>query len=439
MGNNDVNRDIIKAVLEGNLKKVRKLAENGADVNTLIKEKDKTLLMKAAKRGNEKMVRLLVDLGADIDAKNKNEDETALFFACWEGHQEIAKFLIEKGADVHHKKIGGRTTLMYAVHSNSVEVVRILLEKGVDVNAANEKGLTALMYADELDTKIDSIGELLKHGADINQKNIIGKTVLMRAALYGSLKTVEFLLQNGADTSIISDEGWDVVTYAEDAEKNSKKMVKLLEKYGMEQKSKYYSYKIQMDCTECGQPLIINGPMLSLKCGACQSNVQIGKDVWKSIIESSSGLGGTMNILTYSDFQFDYRKADPQCSQCEARLNADKIVTGNDGTIVCEQCQAHHNTYPAPQWLQKYKAKGYHGDQIFCAEKQGDEVKEDLSKIKPIAIKCVSCGAVLKINTETPRNATCEHCATVQYLPDGLWLALHPVKKIKQWYIRFKE
>jgi len=37
---------------------------------------------------------------------------------------------------------------------------------------------------------------------------------------------------------------------------------------------------------------------------------------------------------------------------------------------------------------------------------------------------------------ETPRNATCKYCTTVQFLPDPLWLSLHPVKIKQAWYIR---
>ncbi len=77
-------------------------------------------------------------------------------------------------------------------------------------------------------------------------------------------------------------------------------------------------------------------------------------------------------------------------------------------------------------------------DSLKAAEKEFQHKQDDLEKIKPIAIKCISCGAVLHIDSETPRNTTCVHCDTMQYLPDGLWLSLHPVKKAKAWYMHYE-
>ena len=438
MFNTDLNESLLKAVRKDRFKEIEKLVNKGADVNTFVDDNEKTILMQAAEDGRINIVRALIDMGADIDARNREENQTALFFACWEGCQDVAKLLIERGADVLHKKKGDRTTLMYAVHSNSLEVICILLEKGVKVNDANYIGLTALMYADDDDTRTDSIRILLQHGADINQKNSVGKTVLMRAVFYGSLKAAELLLENGADTNLISGEDFDIMSYAEDAEKNSREMIDLLKNNEIMNDITYYSYKIKMDCPDCGHPVLINGPMRQIKCSACSSKVQIEEDIWESIIESSTGAGGSSSIISRSNFKFEYKRFEPCCSGCNNKLDVGKVETGGTEPLVCEKCGVKNNTFSCPEWLSKFKVNDLHARQVFCAETEGfGDIVNEKQKIKPIAVNCVSCGAVLTIDTETPRNATCGHCDTVQYLPDGLFLALHPVKKIKKWYLRF--
>ena len=69
----------------------------------------------------------------------------------------------------------------------------------------------------------------------------------MRAVNLGSLGAAEMLLKHGADTSLMPDEGFDLLSLAEGAEKNSKKMVSLLMRYGVNSDIRYYSFKIKMD------------------------------------------------------------------------------------------------------------------------------------------------------------------------------------------------
>lgn len=118
----------------------------------------------------------------------------------------------------------------------------------------------------------------------------------------------------------------------------------------------------------------------------------------------------------------------PRCTQCHALLDIEK-------TMICPDCSAENTTFPAPQWLREYMVNGEVPEQIFCAEIEGHGSFED--GLKPVLIKCAACNASLKITTKTPRSATCEHCGTTQFLPDQLWIALHPVKKSREWFIKF--
>jgi hypothetical protein len=126
----------------------------------------------------------------------------------------------------------------------------------------------------------------------------------------------------------------------------------------------------------------------------------------------------------------------PVCNKCDAPLNTDDIPKGSRKHLKCDSCGALNSTFPVPGWFKWSK----NAEQIFCAEEEGVRSPGD-EDIKPVAVSCIKCGAPLEITVETPRNASCKYCNTVQYLPDPLWLSLHPVKIKQSWYVRcsFKE
>ena len=77
---------------------------------TLSKNELNDRLIDAAKNEDIKNVRELLANGADVDAKDKN-GETALHWAACDGRVDVAKILIEKGADVDAKDNHGWTAL----------------------------------------------------------------------------------------------------------------------------------------------------------------------------------------------------------------------------------------------------------------------------------------------------------------------------------------
>lgn len=50
---------------------------------------------------------------------------------------------------------------------------------------------------------------------------------------------------------------------------------------------------------------------------------------------------------------------------------------------------------------------------------------------------CPKCSASLDITADSQRTVACKYCETDIYLPDDLWLRLHPVKKAERWYIEY--
>jgi len=91
--------------------------------------------VKAAYEGDIVKVKKLYDEGADINAESKaNYDTTALVTAANSGKIEVVKFLLDKGVDVNQKTSGKSTALSTALLGGHVDMVKLLISKGADVN-----------------------------------------------------------------------------------------------------------------------------------------------------------------------------------------------------------------------------------------------------------------------------------------------------------------
>ena len=134
-------------------------------------------------------------------------------------------------------------------------------------------------------------------------------------------------------------------------------------------------------------------------------------------------------------YNAEYEVCTPRCSECDTELNTNDILNGA-GKIKCPKCGDEDNVYTAPDWFTKFERYNLKPTKIISGVSPSGSDPE-MKDIKPIAMRCISCSAALSITTETPRNCTCEHCGTVQYLPDPVWKALHPVKKREDWYIYY--
>ena len=88
--------DLFESVKSGDYSEVKRLIEEGTDVNA----KDSVgwiALMWASHFGHTEIAKLLIESGADVNTQTK-VGATALRLASQQGHREIANLLIEAGA-----------------------------------------------------------------------------------------------------------------------------------------------------------------------------------------------------------------------------------------------------------------------------------------------------------------------------------------------------
>ena len=152
--------NIIKALDEGNILKVKQAIKAGEDMNQIImvgvdEDEESTLLFYALRQRVEcDIIRLLVDSGADVTFVNEDGisvlDEAVIF-----GDLEILTYPAdEKSLDITTtKRKSGFTPFMQACCYNRLEVAEFILKRGADAHVKDNMGMSALDYSRRLRKK----------------------------------------------------------------------------------------------------------------------------------------------------------------------------------------------------------------------------------------------------------------------------------------------
>ena len=211
----------------------------------------------------------------------------------------------------------------------------------------------------------------------------------------------------------------------------------------------YFVYRVQMPCTECGEAVILDGPRLSVKCGVCQSQLDLEASIWRNVLffrtfaqEMGITEGRTRgSSLTSGEIRVLVRWGPqaPLCSSCNAPLAADSVAQGSSGALQCA-CGSSTSTFPVPSWLTAVEPNalqlfGTTPEDVSGSPEPAPEVQQ---VARPVMFICPQCGASLRVGSDTARILTCSYCDTDVYLPDPLWRSLHPVRKRSSWWVRFK-
>lgn len=201
---------LIKAILRNDYYSVRKIVEQGGDINEKYVPNESSPLHFAICFSSMKTVEYLISHGAIVNNRS-NSGDAPLHFAAKNGRLEVVKYLIEKGADVNQLNINKESPLFFAIKNNREKVVELLLEKGAIAQLGNNVSEnTPLHYAAEIGN-LTIAKHLLYRGANINSQNKYGQTPLYNAAFHGNIEMVDFLLKNNADQHIkLKDDFYDL-------------------------------------------------------------------------------------------------------------------------------------------------------------------------------------------------------------------------------------
>jgi hypothetical protein len=117
-------------------------------------------LHEAVVNGDPDAVRRLLDEGADIEAKDPGSGASPLHYAVMKGRMQIIDLLLSRNADVNSRTRNGTTPLHTAALYARPEVAERLIEQRADINAVSAGGSTPLALATAARNK--PIAEMLR-------------------------------------------------------------------------------------------------------------------------------------------------------------------------------------------------------------------------------------------------------------------------------------
>jgi len=214
---------------------------------------------------------------------------------------------------------------------------------------------------------------------------------------------------------------------------------------------RHASIKARVDCRECGQPVPLDGPLKKAHCNMCQSDFPVKPGLWQSVLEEAENrhetlVGGAVHGDKVRqqgvEMTFELRVAVPACEQCGAAFPGEAVSTLEELQFCCTGCGDPASTYPMPTWLkQRVPAAVQVVSTDVVIPSVGSEgaavVRPAEEAPRPVVMACPQCAGSLSIGVDSLRMHTCEFCGTDVYLPDGVWLRLHPVKKVREFFVGF--
>jgi hypothetical protein len=118
--------------------------------------------------------------------------------------------------------------------------------------------------------------------------------------------------------------------------------------------SELFLFKVRTGCPECGEPLILDGPIRSILCDACQSQLEIGPKQWKRILDFRTNDAVSQKVASAvlgfaSEHTFHLRMGPewPRCTGCSEQLDLTKVAPGMDGEVACPCGRTLHTGYTA--------------------------------------------------------------------------------------------
>ncbi|HEY3515727.1 MAG TPA: ankyrin repeat domain-containing protein [Gammaproteobacteria bacterium] len=203
------------AVQRGDLPMMNALLEAGAR-HDLTNRTGASPLYLAATNGNAAAIARLLDAGEDANAVLTAEGESVLMLASQTGDAAAVKLLLDRGANPNTQQLRGQTALMWAAAEGHAEVVKLLLAHGADPglsSTASTKperrppgGMTALLFASR-QGKLDAARALLDGGADIDQAGADTTSALLIAVVNGHYDLATLLIERGANPNIADANG----------------------------------------------------------------------------------------------------------------------------------------------------------------------------------------------------------------------------------------
>ena len=220
---------LLRAAEQGDLEKVKLLANQGINVGVFARNTIKVLHWIVFGGDNVNALQYTSNPKMNIIGRD-SKGRTPLHFAAHNNNVDLVKFLLEHEANTDVSDNDGHTPLHMAVKNHRYDNIELLLKHGANINSSGKPGgmkWTPLHSAITCDAEMMKF--LLRKGANSNAKDWVSRTPLHWAVDSGYSEKVEILLKSGANIKVKDKDGATALSLVKNGNMNIKM---LLKRYG---------------------------------------------------------------------------------------------------------------------------------------------------------------------------------------------------------------
>ncbi|MBK9450613.1 MAG: hypothetical protein IPN95_14650 [Bacteroidetes bacterium] len=194
-----------------------------------------------------------------------------------------------------------------------------------------------------------------------------------------------------------------------------------------------YTFRISIDCPHCRAGVPVNAFTNEVLCNNCLNGIPLSQEWWESCLDNDTieealtfepGNGNSSQHLGGMNEKIESGNRPPRCQKCKTDFPEELMRKSVDqGHFACPGCQQRIRVRKAtPLVLSLIPEAGL----LVHEDETGTGLgKDGHTATEPVLFACLACGAGLKVDGSS-RTPVCAHCNSSNYLPDPLWLRLHP-------------
>ncbi|TFG64393.1 MAG: hypothetical protein E4H36_03125 [Spirochaetales bacterium] len=212
--------------------------------------------------------------------------------------------------------------------------------------------------------------------------------------------------------------------------------------------ARFGCFSIRTVCRSCGLPVPVNGPVLTLACTECFDEMRLTPDTLAGFMndfeEEYEGLSegeGRSGTLMGGDgtFNYTYHRISPRCGSCGKSLEISSPA--ENSAFRCGGCGKLYHVAAVPEeYAKEVPSARFSITPEPLPESAAGKADENNGKKpeKPVVMACPQCGVALSLTAAAGRITGCRYCGAEVYVPDPVWLRLHPVKTAEDWIVWFE-
>lgn len=194
-----------------------------------------------------------------------------------------------------------------------------------------------------------------------------------------------------------------------------------------------YVFRISLECPHCRTGVPVNAFTEEVLCNNCLKGIPLDQGWWRRMLDEETideamdfepGNGNSARHLGGLNETVESGNRPPRCQSCKAEFSQ-QLMTGalDKNRFACPGCQQAIRVRKAMDWV---KAIIPNADLLVHEDEDGKGLGNDgHADVEPVLFACLACGAGLPVDGSS-RTPKCTHCGSSNYLPDPLWLRLHP-------------